>query len=80
MTSKRLKQQVAEMRESHREQVQRLADDKERELDAVNARVRVAIGKKDEALRAIRQQLHDAELRVAHLETLLEKQRHELLG
>ena len=72
------KLEVAER--EHASQVKALKDEKHRELDTINSRVRTAISKKDEALAAVTSELNSARARCKQYEELLEKQRQEFLG
>ena len=72
------KLEVAER--EHASQVKALKDEKHRELDTINSRVRTAISKKDEALAAVTSELNAARARCKQYEELLEKQRQEFLG
>eukprot|EP00042_Codosiga_hollandica_P018752 m.55708 g.55708 ORF g.55708 m.55708 type:complete len:978 (-) comp48907_c0_seq1:2666-5599(-) len=64
--------EVSDARRSHREEVRKLMENKDTELDALNQRVRSAIAKKDETISALRDQFQAATLRADHLEQLLE--------
>ena len=64
----------------HATQVKALKDEKHRELDTINSRVRTAIAKKDEALAAVTVELNSARTRCKQYEEMLEKQRQEFLG
>lgn len=78
--NKRLKAEMAEMRARQRLELDRVARDKDEELEEVHRRVKVAIVKKEEAVNVLRKQ-HDAAVKRAdHLEALLEQQRKQLLA
>ena len=50
------------------------------ELDAINARVRATVAKKDEIVVALQQEVREAEGRVLQYEQILQRQRQELLS
>jgi len=85
--SSRLQEQVrraeAGLREAgqeHANEVKQLNARRMAELDALNARVRATVGTKDASISALRQQVGEAEARVAQYEALLDRQRQELLA
>jgi hypothetical protein len=45
----------------------------------VDARVRTAISQRDDSIATLKEQLEECELRRKHVETMMVKQRHELL-
>lgn len=77
--NKQLKIEMSELRARHRVEVERVTRGKEREMEEVHERVKQALGKKEENLRALRAQHEAALKRAEHLEMLLERQRKELL-
>ncbi len=56
------------MRRQHREEVRKLMEGKDAEVEALHQRVRGAIGKKDETIAALRDQCQAALIRADHLE------------
>jgi hypothetical protein len=61
-------------------QVGQLKKQKMEELDAINARVRATVAKKDEIVVALQQEVREAEGRVLQYEQILQRQRQELLS
>ena len=61
-------------------QVGQLKKQKMEELDAINARVRATVAKKDEIVVALQQDVREAEGRVLQYEQILQRQRQELLS
>ncbi|XP_050777070.1 centrosomal protein of 131 kDa isoform X2 [Gopherus flavomarginatus] len=78
--NKRLKAEMAEMRARQRLELDRIARDKDEELEEVHKRVKMAIVKKEEMVNVLRKQYEAAVKRADHLEALLEQQRKQLLA
>ncbi|XP_067403353.1 centrosomal protein of 131 kDa isoform X2 [Emydura macquarii macquarii] len=78
--NKRLKAEMSEMRARQRLELDRIARDKDEELEEVHKRVKMAIVKKEETVNALRKQYEAAVKRADHLEALLEQQRKQLLA
>ncbi|XP_034645796.1 centrosomal protein of 131 kDa isoform X3 [Trachemys scripta elegans] len=78
--NKRLKAEMSEMRARQRLELDRIARDKEEELEEVHKRVKMAIVKKEETVNVLRKQYEAAMKRADHLEALLEQQRKQLLA
>ncbi|XP_043353494.1 centrosomal protein of 131 kDa isoform X2 [Dermochelys coriacea] len=77
--NKRLKAEMSEMRARQRLELDRIARDKDKELEEVHKRVKMAIVKKEETVNVLRKQYEAAVKRADHLEALLEQQRKQLL-
>ncbi|XP_063817172.1 centrosomal protein of 131 kDa isoform X2 [Pseudophryne corroboree] len=78
--NKRLKIEASEAHARHRLELERVAREKEEELDEVHKRVKSAIVKKEETMNSLRKQCEAAVKRADHLEALLEQQRKQLLA
>ncbi|XP_030389961.1 centrosomal protein of 131 kDa isoform X2 [Gopherus evgoodei] len=78
--NKRLKAEMSEMRARQRLELDRIARDKDEELEEVHKRVKMAIVKKEEMVNVLRKQYEAAVKRADHLEALLEQQRKQLLA
>ncbi|XP_048673300.2 centrosomal protein of 131 kDa isoform X5 [Caretta caretta] len=78
--NKRLKVEMSEMRARQRLELDRIARDKDEELEEVHKRVKLAIVKKEETVNILRKQYEAAVKRADHLETVLEQQRKQLLA
>ncbi|XP_074828135.1 centrosomal protein of 131 kDa isoform X2 [Natator depressus] len=78
--NKRLKVEMSEMRARQRLELDRIARDKDEELEEVHKRVKMAIVKKEETVNVLRKQYEAAVKRADHLEALLEQQRKQLLA
>nr|XP_023960426.1 centrosomal protein of 131 kDa isoform X3 [Chrysemys picta bellii] len=78
--NKRLKAEMSEMRARQRLELDRIARDKDEELEEVHKRVKMAIVKKEETVNVLRKQYEAAVKRADHLEALLEQQRKQLLA
>lgn len=77
--NKRLKEEMVEMRARQRLELDRVARDKDRELEEVHRRVKTAVVRKEESVSSLRKQYQAAVQRADRLETLLEQQRQQLL-
>ncbi|XP_073167124.1 centrosomal protein of 131 kDa isoform X5 [Lepidochelys kempii] len=78
--NKRLKVEMSEMRARQRLELDRIARDKDEELEEVHKRVKMAIVKKEETVNILRKQYEAAVKRADHLEAVLEQQRKQLLA
>ncbi|NWS75682.1 CP131 protein, partial [Crotophaga sulcirostris] len=78
--NKRLKAEMAEMRARQRLELDRVIREKDRELEEVHRRVKVALVRKEESVSSLRKQYEAAVQRADHLEALLEQQRKQLLA
>ncbi|NXA35863.1 CP131 protein, partial [Eudromia elegans] len=78
--NKQLKAEMAEMRARQRLELDRVAREKDEELEEVHRRVKTAIVKKEESVSGLRKQYEAALRRAEHLEALLEQQRKQLLA
>ncbi|KAM4032735.1 centrosomal protein of 131 kDa isoform 3-T4 [Anomaloglossus baeobatrachus] len=78
--NKRLKIEASETQARHRLELERVAREKEEELEEVHKRVKSAIVKKEETVNSLRKQCEAAVKRADHLEALLEQQRKQLLA
>ncbi|XP_032653187.1 centrosomal protein of 131 kDa isoform X3 [Chelonoidis abingdonii] len=78
--NKRLKAEMSEMRARQLLELDRIARDKDEELEEVHKRVKMAIVKKEEMVNVLRKQYEAAVKRADHLEALLEQQRKQLLA
>ncbi|XP_077689204.1 centrosomal protein of 131 kDa isoform X7 [Eretmochelys imbricata] len=78
--NKRLKVEMSEMRVRQRLELDRIARDKDEELEEVHKRVKMAIVKKEETVNILRKQYEAAVKRADHLEAVLEQQRKQLLA
>ncbi|KAM9177570.1 centrosomal protein of 131 kDa [Mergus octosetaceus] len=78
--NKRLKAEMAEMRARQRLELDRVAREKDRELEEVHRRVKTAVARKEENVSSLRKQYEAAVQRAEHLEALLEQQRQQLLA
>ena len=77
--NKDLKIEMSELRARHKIDLEKVAKDKDREMESVHDRVKQALSKKEENLRSLREQYESALKRADHLEMLLEQQRKQLL-
>ncbi|XP_033923294.1 centrosomal protein of 131 kDa isoform X2 [Melopsittacus undulatus] len=77
--NKRLKAEMAEMRSRQRLELDRLVQEKDKELEEVHRRVKTAVLRKEESVSSLRRQYEAAVQRATHLEALLEQQRQQLL-
>ena len=75
-----LRRTLSEARANHRGATADLQNEKERTLNELHEKVRLAIEKKDETIRTLREQADAASLRADHLEELLTTQRQQVLG
>ncbi|NXE82845.1 CP131 protein, partial [Cochlearius cochlearius] len=78
--NKRLKAEMAEMRARQRLELDRVVQEKDRELEEVHRRVKTAIARKEESVSSLRKQYQAAVQRADRLEALLEQQRKQLLA
>ncbi len=70
---------MSELRARHRMELERVHKEKERGMEEVHDRVKQALARKEDNLKALRAQHEAALKRADHLEMLLERQRKELL-
>ncbi|KAK2528370.1 Cep131 [Columba guinea] len=78
--NKQLKEEMVEMRARQRLELDRVAREKDRELEEVHRRVKTAVVRKEESVSSLRKQYQAAVQRADRLETLLEQQRQQLLA
>ncbi|NWH55146.1 CP131 protein, partial [Fregata magnificens] len=78
--NKRLKAEMAEMRARQRLELDRVVREKDKELEEVHRRVKMAVVRKEESVSSLRKQYEAAVQRANHLEALLEQQRKQLLA
>ncbi|NXO47177.1 CP131 protein, partial [Aramus guarauna] len=78
--NKRLKAEMAEMRARQRLELDRVAREKDEELEEVHRRVKTAILRKEESVSSLRKQYEAAVQRANRLEALLEQQHKQLLA
>ncbi|NXO04982.1 CP131 protein, partial [Rhinopomastus cyanomelas] len=78
--NKRLKAEMAELRARQRLELDRVAREKDQELEEVHRRVKAAVMKKEESVSSLRKQYEAAVQRAERLEALLEQQRKQLLA
>ncbi|NXT93712.1 CP131 protein, partial [Anhinga rufa] len=78
--NKRLKAEMAEMRARQRLELDRVVQEKDKELEEVHRRVKMAVVRKEESVSSLRKQYEVAVQRANHLEALLEQQRKQLLS
>ncbi|XP_061335792.1 centrosomal protein of 131 kDa isoform X2 [Pezoporus flaviventris] len=77
--NKRLKAEMVEMRTRQRLELDRLEQEKDKELEEVHRRVKTAVLRKEESVSSLRRQYEAAVQRATRLEALLEQQRKQLL-
>lgn len=78
--NKRLKAEMAEMRTRQRLELDRVVQEKDKELEEVHRRVKTAVLRKEESVSSLRRQYEAAVQRATRLEALLEQQRKQLLA
>ncbi|NXW93885.1 CP131 protein, partial [Alopecoenas beccarii] len=78
--NKRLREEMVEMRARQRLELDRVAREKDRELEEVHRRVKTAVVRKEESVSSLRKQYQAAVQRADRLEALLEQQRQQLLA
>ncbi|NWI68672.1 CP131 protein, partial [Todus mexicanus] len=78
--NKQLKAEMAELRARQRLELDRMAREKDQELEEVHRRVKTAVMRKEESVSSLRKQYEAAVQRAEHLEALLEQQRKQLLA
>ncbi|KAM6119106.1 centrosomal protein of 131 kDa [Phoenicopterus ruber ruber] len=78
--NKRLKAEMAEMRAWQRLELDRIVQEKDKELEEVHRRVKTAVARKEESVSSLRKQYEAAVQRADRLEALLEQQRKQLLA
>uniref|UniRef100_G1N3P3 Uncharacterized protein n=1 Tax=Meleagris gallopavo TaxID=9103 RepID=G1N3P3_MELGA len=78
--NRRLKAEMAELRARQRLELDRVVQEKDRELEEVHRRVKTAVARKEENVSSLRKQYEAAVQRADHLEALLEQQRRQLLA
>ncbi|KAM9281409.1 centrosomal protein of 131 kDa isoform 2-T2 [Morus bassanus] len=78
--NKRLKAEMAEMRARQRLELDRVVQEKDKELEEVHRRVKMAVVRKEESVSSLRKQYEAAVQRANRLEALLEQQRKQLLA
>ncbi|XP_062502627.1 centrosomal protein of 131 kDa-like [Corticium candelabrum] len=76
--SKRMKSEMSEMKARHKVEMEQVTKDKESELNEIHDRVKLALAKKEEAIKSMREQYQAAVKRSEHFEMLLKRQRQEL--
>ena len=77
--NKQLKLEMSELRARHRLELEKIGRGKDRDMEEVHERVKVALARKEENLKTLRAQHEAALKRADHLEMLLDRQRKELL-
>ncbi|XP_074967181.1 centrosomal protein of 131 kDa isoform X6 [Phalacrocorax aristotelis] len=78
--NKRLKAEMLEMRARQRLELDRVVQEKDKELEEVHRRVKMAVVRKEESVSSLRKQYEAAVQRANCLEALLEQQRKQLLA
>ncbi|XP_064322982.1 centrosomal protein of 131 kDa isoform X6 [Phalacrocorax carbo] len=78
--NKRLKAEMLEMRARQRLELDRVVQEKDKELEEVHRRVKMAVVRKEESVSSLRKQYEAAVQRANRLEALLEQQRKQLLA
>ncbi|NXN33529.1 CP131 protein, partial [Nycticryphes semicollaris] len=78
--NKQLKAEMVAMRARQRLELDRVVREKDKELEEVHRRVKVAVARKEESVSSLRKQYEVAVQRAEHLEALLEQQRKQLLA
>ncbi|NXJ94965.1 CP131 protein, partial [Corythaixoides concolor] len=78
--NKRLKVEMAEMRARQRLELDRVLREKDKELEEVHRRVKMAVARKEESVSSLRKQYEAAVQRADRLEALLEQQRKQLVA
>ncbi|NWI27843.1 CP131 protein, partial [Sula dactylatra] len=78
--NKRLKAEMAEMRARQHLELDRVVQEKDKELEEVHRRVKMAVVRKEESVSSLRKQYEAAVQRANRLEALLEQQRKQLLA
>ncbi|NXJ70293.1 CP131 protein, partial [Rostratula benghalensis] len=78
--NRQLKAEVVAMRARQRLELDRVVREKDKELEEVHRRVKVAVARKEESVSSLRKQYEVAVQRAEHLEALLEQQRKQLLA
>ncbi|NXS94208.1 CP131 protein, partial [Jacana jacana] len=78
--NKQLKAEMVAMRARQRLELDRVVREKDKELEEVHRRVKVAVARKEESVSGLRKQYEAAVQRAEHLEALLEQQRKQLLA
>ncbi|NWW48311.1 CP131 protein, partial [Pedionomus torquatus] len=78
--NKQLKAEMVAMRARQRLELDRVVREKDKELEEVHRRVKVAVARKEESVSSLRKQYEAAVQRAEHLEALLEQQRKQLLA
>ncbi|XP_027481833.1 centrosomal protein of 131 kDa [Zalophus californianus] len=73
--TRQLRAELAELRARQRLELEQLTREKQAELQEVHGRVKVALAKKEEAVRSLRKQHEAAVKRADHLEELLQQRR-----
>ena len=72
------KEQIILLKEKYEEKLAQIAQKESDEFEAIEARVKSTIMKKDEKIREVQEELHLARIKINKLEDLLEKQRKTL--
>ncbi|NXK21304.1 CP131 protein, partial [Arenaria interpres] len=78
--NKQLKAEMVAMRARQRLELDRVVREKDKELEEVHRRVKMAVARKEESVSSLRKQYEAAVQRAEHLEALLEQQRKQLLA
>ncbi|XP_034496601.1 centrosomal protein of 131 kDa isoform X2 [Ailuropoda melanoleuca] len=76
--TRQVRAELAELRARQRLELERLTREKQADLEEVHGRVKLALAKKEEAVRSLRKQHEAAVKRADHLEELLEQRRWPL--
>ena len=84
---RRLVEEAADLRERlegiegrHHAELEGARQQRAEELEQVHARVRQTVGKKNEEIRTLQDELQDAEIRYAEAQRLLKRQREEMIS
>ena len=73
------KEQIELIKEKYEEKLSQIASKEAEEFEAIEARVKATIMRKDEKIREIMEELQISRLKISKLEELLEKQRRSLM-
>ena len=66
--------------EAHQSELDKVRSEKEIELEKIGLRVKQALGRKEETIQELSKQLEKAQIRINHLEDLLEQQRKDFVS
>ncbi|KAI8927730.1 hypothetical protein BC831DRAFT_160540 [Entophlyctis helioformis] len=75
-----LHEQTDVLRRKYQQEIDAIVKDKDASMMQIEDRVKQALRQKDEMIASLKAQQEELLIRNGHLETLMEKQRHELLG